>query len=252
MKPVRFVGTYSLPIDTLTRQWPSNKDWNIVSDSIGNKYIQIIGSNTLKATYPQGSYIPSSPNRGGFQFYAQPKTFPSQQITFSYRVMFPTGFDWVKGGKLPGVYIGNKEASGGNHLKDGSSFRVMWRAGGVAEAYVYLPQQPNQIIYQQPGYVYNGQYGESIWRGQFTFRTNIWNNVTLSLKVNTPNKADGVMSLTVNNITRLVDGVLWIISKKQQTVNGLMMHTFFGGNDASWATPLEQNIYFRNFIVSNT
>lgn len=250
-EPKQFAGNYSLPLDTLTRQWPSNKNWNIVSDSVGNKYMQVIGSNTLKVTYPQGSYIPSSPNRGGFQFYARPKTFPSQQITFTYRVMFPTGFDWVKGGKLPGLWIGNMGASGGKHMKDGSSFRVMWREGGAAEAYVYLPRQPNITMYQQPGYINNGPYGESLWRGQFAFRTDVWNNITLLLKVNTPGKADGIIALTINNITQRTDGVLWIDDKKQYKVSGLMMHTFFGGSDASWATPMEQNIYFRNFRVSN-
>lgn len=247
-----FEGTSSLPLHSLTRKWPSNKDWNIVADSIGKTYIQVTDGKTLKVTYPAGSYNPSSPHRGGFQFYAQPKVFPAQQITFSYRVMFPSGFNWVKGGKLPGLWIGNMGANGGNHLQDGSSFRLMWRKAGEVEAYLYVPKQPNQTFYQQPGYVYNDEYGESLWRGEFMFRTNSWNNVTLFLQMNTPNNANGVIRLTINNATQEFTNMLWMQGTKQQTVNGLMMHTFFGGNDASWATPVEQNVYFRNFVVSNS
>lgn len=243
--------TINLPLQSLTTSWKSNKDWRIVSDSIGKGYIEIINGNILKATYPKGSYNPSSRFHGGFQFNAQPKVFPSQQITLTYQVLFPIGFRWVKGGKLPGLWIGNMGANGGNHLPDGSSFRVMWRANGEAEAYLYLPRQPNKTFYEQKGYVYNGQFGESLWRGQFTFETNAWNNVTLYIKVNTPNEANGVIGLTINNISQHIDNVLWIKNNKQQNVNGVMMHTFFGGNDESWATPVEQNVYFKNFVVSN-
>lgn len=251
-KSTKFVGTILLPMQTLVKKWHSNKDWNIVEDNVGNRYMQVINGNVLKATYPVGSYIPSSTFRGGYQFYAQPKVFPSQHVSFSYQVLFPSSFTWVKGGKLPGVWIGNRGANGGNHLQDGSSFRIMWRAGGAAEAYLYLPRQPNTTFYEQKGYIYNDQYGESLWRGYLTFELGIWNNVTLFVKVNTPNKTNGIIRLTINNITQEVNNVVWINSNKQQAVNGLMMHTFFGGNDATWATPTEQNVYFKNFVVSNT
>lgn len=247
----KYVGTLSLPLGTLTWRWPRNKDWKIISDTIGRHHIQIINGNILKATYPEGSYIPSSPFSGGFQFYAQPKVFPSQSIRFSYKVMFPSGFNWVKGGKLPGLWIGNMGANGGNHLQDGSSFRIMWRSGGAAEAYLYLPRQPNSTFYEQNGYVYNDQYGESLWRNQYIFQTNVWNNITLFIKVNTPNEANGIISLTINNVTQHMVGVLWIKNNKQQFVNGLMMHSFFGGNDGTWATPTQQYILFKDFQVSN-
>jgi hypothetical protein len=243
-KSSKFVGTMSL---TTTL----NKDWNIIEDNVGRRYIQVVNGNTLKVTYPVGSYIPSSPFRGGFQFYAQPKVFPSQHVSFSYQVLFPLGFNWVKGGKLPGLWIGNRGANGGNHMQDGSSFRLMWRTEGAAEAYLYLPHQPNQSFYEQKGYVNNDQYGESLWRGQFNFQTGVWNNVTLYIGVNTPNTANGLIRLTINNTTQEMNNIVWINSNKQQKVNGIMMHTFFGGNDVSWATPIEQNIYFRGFTVSN-
>jgi hypothetical protein len=240
----------SLPISNLTNRWPSNPDWNIVDDNVGNNYINVV-NNTLLVTYPKRSYIPSSPVRGGFQFYAQPKIFPTREITFSYKLMIPRNFTWVKGGKLPGIWMGNMGANGGNHFQDGSSFRLMWRANGAAEAYLYIPKQSKQSFYKQPGYVYNNESGESLWRGLFKFQVNIWNTVTLVAKMNNPNKADGSISLTINNIMRKFDGFIWINSPSKQYINGLMMHTFFGGSDTSWSTPMEQSVYFKDFQVSN-
>lgn len=63
----------------------------------------------MKAEYPAGSYVPSkSDPKGGFSFYGTgPKgTFniaKAEEITFGYSIYFPADFDWVKGGKLPGI-----------------------------------------------------------------------------------------------------------------------------------------------------
>jgi hypothetical protein len=250
-QPTKYVGTVYLPIKNLKKKWPTNKDWHIVADTLGVKYVQTVNETVLKTIYPKGSYIPSSRSKGGFQFYAQPKTFPTRQIQFSYQIMFPIDFDWLKGGKLPGLWIGNIGANGGNNLQDGSSFRVMWRAGGLAEAYLYVPKQLNTTFYEQPGYFDNDLYGASLWRGVFTFEREVWNNVTLTVKMNTQNNVDGAIGFGINNSTRWMYGFLWMKSTKQVFINGLMMHTFFGGNDATWAPLVEQHVYFKNFVVSN-
>lgn len=65
-------------------------------------------SSTLswEASYPLGSINPSAEIPGGFNFYldagAQFKSCSSHTLG-SYRVLFEEGFDWVKGGKLPGL-----------------------------------------------------------------------------------------------------------------------------------------------------
>lgn len=65
------------------------------------------GTTAMVANYPQGSFNPTHEPRGGFSFYA---TGPpsvnfttAQELTFGYSVMFPTGFSWNQGGKLPGI-----------------------------------------------------------------------------------------------------------------------------------------------------
>lgn len=79
------------------------------------------GATVLKVIYPRGSYSPSHAPRGGTDFYAAPtfsrtseieEKFTSlrnaNNVTLSYSVFFPATFDFVKGGKLPGLYGGHE------------------------------------------------------------------------------------------------------------------------------------------------
>ena len=65
------------------------------------------GVKSLKAHYPKGSYKPSVDPCGGVSFYAPgPASVDlttAKEALFSYSVYFPEGFDFVKGGKLPGL-----------------------------------------------------------------------------------------------------------------------------------------------------
>lgn len=63
-----------------------------------------------EAKYPKGSVNPSAPIPGGFGFYLSgPSDFleslrcGAQEVLFSYRMMLSNDWDWVKGGKLPGI-----------------------------------------------------------------------------------------------------------------------------------------------------
>lgn len=64
-----------------------------------------------QATYPEGSINPGSDTPGGFGFYLSgEKSFTTRlaqsgtkEVLMSYRLMFQKGWEWQKGGKLPGV-----------------------------------------------------------------------------------------------------------------------------------------------------
>jgi hypothetical protein len=62
-----------------------------------------------EAFFPKGSINPSATIPGGFGFYLSgPPDFAKRlelatEALFSYRVMFEEGWEWVKGGKLPGI-----------------------------------------------------------------------------------------------------------------------------------------------------
>jgi hypothetical protein len=63
-----------------------------------------------EALYPQGSVNPGGAIKGGFGLYlAGPDAFSKElngharEVVIGYEVCFETGFEWAKGGKLPGI-----------------------------------------------------------------------------------------------------------------------------------------------------
>ena len=79
-----------------------------------------INTDVLSITYPKGSRNPGASGLviGGLGIYAlTPIDFSKQKsISLSYNVFFPAGFNFVKGGKLPGLYGGHPSCSGGSSV----------------------------------------------------------------------------------------------------------------------------------------
>ncbi len=145
----------------------------------------------LRVQYPAGSFQDN--NAGGAQMYALWNSSGSafQSMMISYEVAFDSGFDWVKGGKLPGLRGGPdpNNCSGGNQANGTNCFssRVMWRKAGAGEGasitfsvgrdggshlvvpkvYAYVPR-PNNIC-SDSGVQCNDQFGVSLDRGSFSF-----------------------------------------------------------------------------------
>src|SRR5690606_35165672 len=60
----------------------------------------------------------------------------------AYSLCFSPGFDFVKGGKLPGLVGGNANTGGQRpNGRDGFSARMMWRSAGQVVQYVDHPDQ---------------------------------------------------------------------------------------------------------------
>ena len=102
------------------------EQWNIRSDGAwGEENIEIVSDPTrqfqqvLRVRYPEGSASPSVSRKkdrplGGTQFYANLNIAPTDALKLSYYVRFSDDFEFVKGGKLPGL-AGGAANSGGNH-----------------------------------------------------------------------------------------------------------------------------------------
>jgi hypothetical protein len=240
---------------------PSNlSSWNIVKYVYGDDNWNAINNDTAQVVYPEKSANPSSDSRGGFNFYVSPLvTFPAEEVYLSYQVKFAVDdhqhrklltnedFDWVKGGMLPGLWIGKMGALDANHIEDGSSTRIMWRKNGLAEAYLYVNTQLPEF-YQLPGYFNNKPHGESMYRGFSKFVANVWNTVILRIKLNTVGENNGILQLSINNKTLTYDKMNWR-NNENTTINGILMHSFFGGSDNTWATPKQQKVLFSKFAV---
>jgi hypothetical protein len=186
----------------------------------------------LQVTYPAHSY---SHQTGGAQFvnlWDAGANGRLQSAVLTYELAFDPGFDWVMGGKLPGIrYLsfhlcsivvteygcrGGPEIDNcsGGRPSNGSncwSARVMWRTNGAGEStsprlcivwlyadtaavYSYTPT-PNAFC-SQPGVDCNDDdYGTSIQRGKVSFVAGQWQKLTLFVQLNEANTANGYMAL---------------------------------------------------------
>lgn len=252
-EPIEIPSNFTKDEFTFGVNFRNDSSWNVVKYVYGVENIYIKNNTSIDVVYPAGSYNPSGngTSRGGFNFYAQPKTINlTNEIYMSYNLMFgndTTPFNWVKGGMLPGIWIGRMGAFNGKYLEDGSSIRVMWRANGLAEAFVYVPPKQLPSYYQIPGYFNNEGYGESLGRSLMKFKLNEWNKVVIHVKLNTPGMNDGILELNVNEDLLRFEEMYW--RDGAEPISGIMMHTFFGGSDTTWATPVGQTIQFSNFAV---
>jgi len=103
------------------------KDWGSAPRrGVAEKRCRIVkkkGEKVLEITIPEGTE-----SKGG-SFWRL--NFPRNLIdaTFEYDIMFGDNFDFVRGGKLPGLGGGLSHGSGGTpeEYQDGFSARLMWR-----------------------------------------------------------------------------------------------------------------------------
>lgn len=196
----------------------------------------------LRVHYPAGSASPSVSRQtnvplGGAQFYGDLFLPASPQLRLRYYVRFADGFDFVKGGKLPGLF-GGVGASGGTvpNGVDGFSSRLMWRRQGEGEVYAYLPTSET--------------YGTSIQRGAWQFQPGIWYKLDQEIKLNTPHLTDGQIRLWVNDTLVIEQTDLRFRTTDALQIDGIFFSTFFGGGDPSWATPQDTYIDFADFAVT--
>jgi hypothetical protein len=259
-RPIIIPQNISSTTLSITNDLTNLSSWNIVKYVYGKNNWQSVDNETASVLYPAQSANPSSDSpRGGFNFYLAPKeAFPAEEVYLSYKVKFITNnvlnrrmlsdeFDWVKGGMLPGLWIGKMGAQDSNHMDDGASCRVMWREYGLAEAYLYVNQQEPEF-YKLPGYLNSKPYGESMYRGFAKFVSGDWVNVVLRIKLNTVGQNDGILQISINNRTLTYDKMNWR-NNDAVKITGVLMHSFFGGSGDSWATPKEQKVLFSKFTV---
>jgi hypothetical protein len=193
------------------------------------------GGTALRVTYLTGSASRSTGGpEGGLQAYLELPEGPVEALDLIYRVRFPPDFDFVKGGKLPGLYGGT--ATGGGEIPDGTdgfSTRYMWRAGGAGEVYAYLPTSRG--------------HGTSLGRGCWWFEPGRWTEIHQRVLLNRPDAADGRVLIWQDGRLVLDASGLRFRTTGELRIDGLFFSTFFGGSDSTWASPMDQYTDFAGF-----
>lgn len=242
------VGAYTTAMAKQDFPPPPSDYWYYGMDQGRSEIVDDAGSKVLRVKYPAGCLGPNdSPKGCGIQIkWHLPETADTMWV--GYRLQFEPGFEFVKGGKLPGL-CGGKCYTGGNTplVGDGWSARIMWRAGGDAVQYLYFTDQA-------------GQYGDDLkWDAsgsQRTFVPGVWHTVLTQVILNSvPAGAsegekngrvrswfDGELALDVDTL-RLVDF-------EEQKIDMFYFSTFHGGNDASWSPTVDNYVRYDDLWIS--
>ncbi|MEM6643864.1 MAG: polysaccharide lyase [Bacteroidota bacterium] len=227
---------------------PNGKYWysNFVSDfgnvsgySNGERDRHYISSNAVRITIPKNKYGEAS------GVWAKVRVQDASRYNLEYKVKFSSGFDWDKGGKLPGL-VGGKGYTGcrGSQAKnngDGWSARVMWHKwtsenGGkpYIVSYLYYKNMPNSCGHE-PG-------------GKKTINSNTWYTVRYEVKLNTGSNNNGKLKIVVGGQT-IYNNNNFRYATKWSPVNNIHWDIFRGGGDSSWASSKTGYIYIDNVRV---
>ena len=240
---VRWADSFADATWTQTWQVLSDKDWGWANlariEAPGDRFATF-----LRATYPSNSCSPASTTdygtpEGGGQFLAVAGLAPTNALHLRYYVRFSEEFDFVKGGKLPGLFGGTDHFSGGA-IPDGTngfSVRYMWRTNGDGEAYAYLPT--------------SDLYGTEIGRGRWRFQPGEWHCLEQRVVLNNPDRDDGRLVVWVDGHLIVDERTLRYRTADALQIRGIFFSTFFGGGDPTWATPRDVHADFAGFVLSS-
>jgi len=240
-----------------------NSKWNVVWNMNNNNWVS--NEEGIHVTYPKGGYA----SNAGVNFRAAPTDmFPATTTTIRYRVYIPDTFEWVHGGKFgPGIWIGKPGSGGGNWNKAGASVRLMWREDGQIVSYVYCCTDLGKyngtsdcplVKHQGHGFSDIAHHtkgaGIDLWRDAppaLKLRKGQWNDITMSVKLNSKNaKADGVISVTVNNVSKSFSGMAWTKYPKKKKISGVLFASWFGGGSRKYAPTKDHVVTFKDVVIT--
>lgn len=219
-------------------------DWNDPpwDDGVGEGRVEIIEGGmayegrSLRVHYPQGGV---GPGEGGAQWRLQ-LDGSYDELYLAYRVRFGDGFDFVLGGKLPGL-VGGSSPTGCVDDTEGFSARSMWRTEGNGVQYMYFPEKVNAC-----GDDYDYMLGDAPAR----FMPGEWHTLEHRLVMNTPGEYDGVLQAWLDGepvldesdfLFRLADGTF--------SIDTMYFSTFFGGSTPEWGPVQDEVVDFDEFVI---
>ena len=240
------VGTY-LPAD-VNDQWHTPM-WHmgvrenrakIVADSVKGKALEVV--------FPAHKF-----GSDGAVAFLNDLSFGSgiernfEELYVSYDVKFADDFDFVRGGKLPGLcgYNVTQDPRDGCNTGggfptgfDGWSARGMWREDGQLENYVYHADQ----FYE---------YGDDEYWSAKAERGK-WHTFQHRIVLNTVGEANGIVEAWLDGVKVLSSNTMLYRKTADIGINLFYFSTFYGGADPSWAPTTDQYIYFDNFRIATT
>jgi hypothetical protein len=203
----------------------------------GSEQTHFISPHTLVSIFPSGIF---GNETSGYSFGA--RLAPSDSKFISYEVKFPAEFDFVRGGKLPGL-CGGKNASGGIVATgyNGFSARMMWRKDGRVVSYVYHVDQKTQ-------YGDDFQWINSRKEALF-FTKDRWHSIKFRVTLNNFGQKNGSIQGYFDGNLALIKTNLNFRATDAIQIDRLCFNTFFGGDDPTWAPKKDERLWIRNLKI---
>jgi hypothetical protein len=234
------LGKYSLA--QVASEWGGTPRWE---NGLADGRADIVGGSdaysghSLRVTYPANVF---GPEGGGVQFIVPlPKSY--SELYCSYRVRFDVDFEFVKGGKLPGLSGGTSDTGGTKpDGSDGWSARMMWRdTDGKAVQYVYYPDQASSYADDFP------------WTasGQDRFGKGQWHTVEHHIVMNTPGNHDGLVEGYFDGKLALQHRALRFRDTLKFGIDDFYFSTFYGGSTQDWAPTAVHHAFFDDFVIAS-
>ena len=215
----------------------SEGGWNNGLDQRRASIVDENGNRFLRVTYVGGAY---GPNDGGVQFKV-PFGVAYDELYLAYRIRFAANFDFVKGGKVPGL-VGGTAPTGCVSDSAGFSARGMWRTGGAAVQYVYYPEKINAC---------GDDFAYAAGATATTFSPGVWHTVEHHVRMNNAGQHDGILEAWFDGQQVLSDSAfLYRIVGATFGIDTFYFSTFFGGSDTTWAPTADQFADFDDFTIS--
>lgn len=220
------------------------RDWNCPGWSMGLNNVSIVGGKEARNAHGQALRLKLPKGASGCvsekdcanwkpHIGAQPDS-----LYYSYWVKFPENFDFVRGGKLPGIgsvapRVGGVKPNG----NDGWSVRVMWEKDGKPGQYVYHPDQPKN-------------FGDFFPWDTPPLEKGKWHQIKTFVRLNTPGKRNGVITTWLNGKQVLDKRDLRFRNSNNLQIERFLFAVFFGGTGAEWAPKRDMVLYLDDFTLS--
>ncbi|SHL81494.1 polysaccharide lyase [Fibrobacter sp. UWH6] len=205
----------------------------------------------LQLKYPKGCVGPNDegerPACAGQ--VKQPLNVSAEEMWVAYDIQFEPGFEFVKGGKLPGL-CGGECYTGGNRpsVGDGWSARIMWRANGAVVQYLYFVDQASTY-----GDDAKWNLGETAEQKHFV--PGKWHRVVTRVVMNSVSTEgtgdkNGIVQSWFDGELALDLDTLRLRDFQDQKIDEFYLSTFHGGDDDTWAPSTDVFVRYDNFVVS--
>ena len=191
---------------------------------------------SLRVHYPGGAY--GGTDSGAQWWLELPERY--DELWLSYRVRMDPGFQFVLGGKLPGLIGGQLNEGTVPDGENGWTARGAWGPDGIALQHLYHMDQDDEW----------GDFPEWDEGGGQSFVAGQWTRIDHHVRMNTPGSADGVLETWLDGQLAMRLEGLRFRTTDALGIDRMFFSTFFGGSSAQWAPGSDRTIDFDDFVIS--